>query len=323
MDAPDQREEPLPWLTAIEKMGKQKSYKPILLLSVIAEIETGSISENQIPLTDSLVQRFNTFYGDAGNDQALDKSFLPYYYLQSDVWDIHWEASGPEKCPSSNSGTRKRIKHVTFKPGLFELLKERSTREAIKERLFLKAEEDIKVLDTRGNEAFRPPGNIVELLEKNFGKVTLEVEMEPTVATKDTVSLEFAQEKLLKEFLVNRWNEIPEFRAKKLQIYGGVDLGVEYDTGTAGKIDILAENSKNRNLTVIELKRGKSGERHLGQLLRYMGWVRGKLAGEKDVYGMLIASGFQESIRYAIGELKAVSLMEYELLFRLHPVSFG
>ncbi|MFW9995361.1 MAG: hypothetical protein ACFFD4_25210 [Candidatus Odinarchaeota archaeon] len=41
MELNTQGEDPLPWLTTIERMGKQKSYKSVLLLSVIARIEEG------------------------------------------------------------------------------------------------------------------------------------------------------------------------------------------------------------------------------------------------------------------------------------------
>jgi predicted house-cleaning noncanonical NTP pyrophosphatase (MazG superfamily) len=313
MNAVTDREEVLPWLTTIEKMGKQKSYKPILLLSIIAEIESGNITENKIPLTDPLVERFNSFYENINNQQALNKAYLPYYHLKTDVWDIRWHSS-ESKIPSSISGAGKLIKHVTFKQGFFDLLNKQSTRELIKERLFLKAEEDIRLKDPRKNEAFTPPRNIARHLDSNFGTVEIPSEPDSLIPREESVVLEFAQEKLLKESLVDHWNEIPEFRERNLQIYGGPTKGVEYDAGTAGRIDILAENEATSDLTVIELKRGKSGEQHLGQLLRYMGWVRSKLSLENDVYGLLIASGFRESVRFAIRELRKVGLMEYDLL---------
>ncbi|MFQ5981466.1 MAG: hypothetical protein ACE5OZ_25260 [Candidatus Heimdallarchaeota archaeon] len=321
MDLSKHQEDALPWLTAIEKMGKQKSYKPILLLSVIAEIESGNINENRIPLTEALAKRFKSFYEDVNNKQALKKAYMPYYHLQTDIWDISWSNNEP-KIPSSNSGTRNLIKHVRFKPGFFELLSKQSTRELIKERLFFKAEEDIRLKDPRKNKAFTPPRNIARILDRNFGKVEIVQEPETKIPTEESVVLEFAHEKVLKESLISHWNEIPEFRARNLQIYGGPTQGVEYDTKTAGRIDILAENGTTRDLTVIELKRGQSGERHLGQLLRYMGWVRSKLLRGNDVFGLLIASSFRESIRFAIRELRKVSLMEYDLLFKLRPVAF-
>ena len=207
---------------------------------------------------------------------------------------------------------------ASFKPGYFELLQEVKTRNLIKERLFLKAEEDIRQKDPFKNESFVPPKNILQVIEKHFGKVPPTSEDDQKF---DSLTLEFAQEKLLQEFIVNRWDEIPEFHNKNLQIYGGSNIGVEYNTQTVGRIDILAEEKDRQNFTVIELKKGLGGDRHLGQLLRYMGWVRSQLSEGRAVFGLLIASKFKESTRYAIQELQTISLMEYELLFQLHPIT--
>ncbi len=314
-------ENSISWLATIEKMVKQKSYKPILLLSVIAELEQGNINENNIPLTESITERFNAFYKGIGNEQAQKKAHLPYYYLKTDIWSIHWKPGASQKCPSSDRGAKNQIDYVSFKPGFFEPLKNQQIRNIIKERLFLKAEEDIRQKDPFKNELFIPPKNIPEIIEKNFGKTLSDIEEESQFDT-DQLTLDFAQEKLLQEFLVKRWNDIPEFRERDLQIFRGANIGVEYNTETAGRIDILAEDRNSRDLTVIELKRGLGGERHLGQLLRYMGWVRTKLSEGKNVFGLLIASKFKESVQYAIQELQTVSLMEYELKFRLLPIKF-
>lgn len=311
----------IPWLTTIEKMVKQKSYKPILLLSVIAELEQGNIKENNIPLTESITERFNDFYKEIGNEQGVKKAHLPYYYLKTNLWSIHWRSGASQKCPSSDQGARNQIAYVSFNLGFFESLKEQKNRHLIKERLFLKAEEDIRQKDPLKNESFIPPKNVPDVIEKHFGKITPVIDEERIFET-DSLTLEFAQENLLQEFLIARWDDIREFRERDLQIYGGSEIGVEYNTQAVGRIDILAEDNKNKNLTVIELKRGLGGEQHLGQLLRYMGWVRTKLSEGKDVFGLLIASKFKESMRYVIQELQTVSLMEYELHFRLNPVKF-
>jgi len=314
-------EQSLPWFTAIEKMVKQKSYKPILLLSVIAELEQGNIKENNITLTESITERFNAFYKEIGNENAVKKAHLPYYYLKTDLWSINWKSGASQKCPSSDRGARNQIDSVSFKHGFFEPLKNQQIRNIIKERLFFKAEEDIRQKDHIKNEFLTPPKNISEVIENNFGKLPPIIEEERKFVT-DSLTLDFAEEKVMQKFLVARWDDIPEFRERNLQIFRGADIGVEYNTETAGRIDILAEDKNHRNFTVIELKRGLGGERHLGQLLRYMGWVRTKISEGKNVFGLLIASKFKESIQYAIQELQTVSLMEYELQFRLLPVKF-
>ena len=315
-------EKALPWLTIIEKMGKQKSYKPILLLSLIQEIEEGKFATNEFTLTSELEQRFDCFYEKIGNKQGVTKSYQPFYFLQKDLWDIHWRPNSRQICPASNSGARKNIQYVSMRENLFNLLQEKPVREIIKDRLILKAEEDIKLKDIRKNPSFKPPNDSSVLLKDIFGLPELLTVPDQTHRLGDPLSIEFAEERLLQDFLVNRWSDIQKFTDRNLEIYGGVEVGVEYNTHSAGRIDILAEDQKTKDLTVIELKRGLSGERHLGQLLRYMGWVRSKLAQEKSVFGLLIAAKFSESIQYAITELKNVNLLTYSLNFELKPTKF-
>ena len=51
---------------------------------------TQDISNNRISLTEALAERFNSFYKDVNNKQALNKAYMPYYHLKSDIWDINW-----------------------------------------------------------------------------------------------------------------------------------------------------------------------------------------------------------------------------------------
>jgi hypothetical protein len=37
----------------------------------------------------------------------------------------------------------------------------------------------------------------------------------------------------------------------------------------------------------------------MGQLLRYMGWVKKTLAGERQVYGVIVAKQMDDKLRYA------------------------
>lgn len=285
----------------------------------MAELEQGSITENNLSLTEAIVNRFNNFYEEINNKQGVNKAHLPFYYLSTDLWNIHWKSRASQKCPSSDRGARNTIDYISFKPGFFEPLTDPQIRNLIKERLFLKAEEDIRQKDPVKNTSFIPPPNIPDLLEEHFGKIKTPIisEDQPDI---ESLTLDFAQEKLLQNFIVERWEEILEIRERELQIFGGLETGVEYDTRTAGKIDILAEDRRRKAFTVIELKRGVSGDRHLGQLLRYMGWVRTKLANGKAVFGLLIASKFQDSICFAIQGLHTVSLLEYQLHFQLSSV---
>ncbi|MGH2585921.1 MAG: endonuclease NucS domain-containing protein [Dehalococcoidia bacterium] len=93
--------------------------------------------------------------------------------------------------------------------------------------------------------------------------------------------------------------------------------GVEYPTGV-GPIDILAVDGDG-NFVVFELKLGRGPDAAVGQLARYMGWVRRNLAGDRSVRGAIVAKTVDEKLRYAASILPDVSLFEYSVSFTLQP----
>jgi len=100
-----------------------------------------------------------------------------------------------------------------------------------------------------------------------------------------------------------------------------VEGGVEYQTDV-GRIDLLCKD-ENGNFVVIELKKLKEGDRALAQLLRYMGWVREKIAERKKVRGILITHEFDESLDYAAKEVAGkVRLKYYAVKFELSDTPF-
>ncbi len=72
-----------------------------------------------------------------------------------------------------------------------------------------------------------------------------------------------------------------------------------------GRSDLIC-NDKNGNYVVLELKAFNSSDVVVGQLLRYMGFVRENIAaGEgKDVSGMILTPSFDEQLRLAANEAK-------------------
>ena len=84
------------------------------------------------------------------------------------------------------------------------------------------------------------------------------------------------------------------------RIEPGLELiGRQYETSNAGRIDILAQDS-DRNHVVVELKRDKASDVALGQLLRYLGWVRLNLSETDEVRGFVIGSDIDKHMGYAI-----------------------
>lgn len=139
----------------------------------------------------------------------------------------------------------------------------------------------------------------------------------------EAVTGEFVAERHLQEFLVNNWDSIR--LADEWEIYSNADdpeAGVEFPTGV-GPVDLLLKHKTNPRLCVVELKKSRSSDRTVGQLLRYLGWVREHLdqfedmAPETEVEGLLIVSEPSERLHYALAAVPNVRLQEYKVNFEL------
>lgn len=127
---------------------------------------------------------------------------------------------------------------------------------------------------------------------------------------------EFAFEKDLRNYLARNLALIEP----GLQLYEeeGVS-GLEFPAG--GRfIDILAVDRGGRYV-VIELKVSRAYDRVVGQLLRYMGWIRANLSPETEVRGMIVASSIADDLRIAASLVPNVALAEYELRLQIRPLA--
>lgn len=78
---------------------------------------------------------------------------------------------------------------------------------------------------------------------------------------------------------------------------------------------------KNGDYVVIELKVSKGYDRVIGQLLRYVSWVKKNQAEQgQSVRGVIIAKQISEDLRLACSELPSVSLYEYDLSVAVRKV---
>ena len=160
---------------------------------------------------------------------------------------------------------------------------------------------------------YSPKNDPSPIYEKDTAAVTEEV----TETGEQPLLSEFAYEKDLQNFLAKNLHTLEP----NLRLYEDEGIrGIEFPAG--GRfIDILAIDSNN-NLVVIELKVSKGYDRVVGQLLRYMAWIRLNHAEEgQKVRGVIIARDISEDLLLACSGLSDLQLFEYQLSVNLHKVA--
>ena len=127
----------------------------------------------------------------------------------------------------------------------------------------------------------------------------------------------FPTESHLRDFVVCNLASI-DANGHRLTLYSDKfgKNGIEYTTAV-GKIDILAQD-EGGNFVIFELKLTHAPDRAIGQILRYMGWVKRCLAGEKSVRGVILTGKANEKLKYAVSIIPGIGLFEYDLRFSLH-----
>ena len=145
---------------------------------------------------------------------------------------------------------------------------------------------------------------------------------EVTGTTSGGVSAEteqrFGLERHLHEFLRDNWDRLE--LGGEWALYhepGDEEAGYEYPCDV-GRIDLLAKHRKKPRWLVVELKRNQTSDQTVGQLLRYIGWVKQHLAEDGDeVHGLIICHEADNALHYALSTVPDVELRLYEVEFHL------
>ena len=155
--------------------------------------------------------------------------------------------------------------------------------------------------------------------EKNIVKVNItnkQIEQIEQIEEKEFIIPEY--EKQVRDILADK---IKKDKFENLKLYKGIE-GVEYNTNQVGVIDILCKDN-NGDFVVIELKKERSSDAVVGQIQRYMGWVKENLAQDKDVRGIIIwhrqkeNSGDLTKLLSALKVNPKISLKFYELELKI------
>ena len=145
-----------------------------------------------------------------------------------------------------------------------------------------------------------------------------EVESPESVDILPSSDHRFGLERHLQEFMRDNWNNLD--LSKEWELYkepGDDEAGFEYPCDV-GRIDLLARHRQGNAWLVIELKRNQTSDQTVGQLLRYVGWVKRHLAEKnEEVHGMIICKEPDDALMYAMSTVQGATLMVYEVEFHL------
>lgn len=127
----------------------------------------------------------------------------------------------------------------------------------------------------------------------------------PSVQTE--IPIEF--EKHLENFLEKNLHLIGD----ELKLYEDEDGkdGRQYPTDV-GIVDLLCRD-KTGGFVVIELKKGQVSDKVVGQVLRYVGWVKEKVAQNESVRGIILSHEHDQKLEYAIKGSNELEIQYYKI----------
>ena len=181
----------------------------------------------------------------------------------------------------------------------------------------------VPVLDFIENKTFWGTylqGGIRGIKEDDFERIVgapVPAPLAPAFQGTDSAS-EFALEAHLEEFIDRNWDNI-DFGVplKKYEIEG--QSGRQFPVGS-WSIDFLCTDEQSGDFVVLELKRGQTSDSTIGQLLRYVAYVKENIAKPgQSVKGLIVAKEIDDALRYAIKAVPSIKILTYRVDFKLHP----
>lgn len=164
-----------------------------------------------------------------------------------------------------------------------------------------------------------PMHTLTEISEDKFRNFAESSGMQPALseapeALEDPSA--FVLEKYLEDFIVSNFDTIFKGQFRIYEDAEGND-GQQYSTDI-GQIDILSVDPKSKSFTVIELKKGRPSDQVVGQVLRYMGWVKKNLCTNgESVKGLVICHEHDPKLTYALEMTTNIDVLYYSVSFNL------
>jgi len=156
-------------------------------------------------------------------------------------------------------------------------------------------------------------------LESDLSKILEYYKKTVSIVTTSTTSIQnqglFYMEKQLEDFIILNWDKTELGKEYDLIVEEGELISQQFRTDI-GPIDILAKDKIKKNYVVIELKRNQTSDDTVGQLVRYMGWIK-ESKKDNNVKGIIIAGQYDKKLEYALKMVSNTEVFLYEVNFKL------
>lgn len=127
------------------------------------------------------------------------------------------------------------------------------------------------------------------------------------------------EDELIAEINMQMENDLENFLVNNLHLIDNDLKLYKDDQGKSGRqfstdvgeIDLLCK--KRNDFVIIELKKGRSSDKVVGQISRYIGWVKEKLAKGNNVQGIIIVHDFDPKLKYAVLANPNIDLKYYQI----------
>jgi RecB family endonuclease NucS len=152
------------------------------------------------------------------------------------------------------------------------------------------------------------PDNSIKLSLRRENQAPIQESEDEPLVTEIVPSFE----RLVEDFLEKNLNHFE----KGLTLYQDENKvpGRQYSTDV-GTIDLLCVD-KDKNFVVIENKKDKGSDRTVGQIARYMGWIKQELANNKPPRGIIIAHERDIKLEYAASVVGNLEIKYYKIDLR-------